>query len=193
VTGEGTRLFVALELPDVARAELARWRSELPGVRSEPSGAGAGLRPIALAALHVTLCFLGSRPVTAVDQIAAACETVATLPAAEMTLGAPVWLPKRRPRVLAVELIDRHGSLARVQAALSSALQSGGWYEPDARPFLAHVSVARVPRGDRPRAVPVPAPPPLALLGSTVTLYRSRLQPGGARYDALRTVQLRAP
>ncbi len=177
------RLFVALELPTVVRDELTRWRADI--VREL-----RGLRAIAPEALHVTLCFLGSRPVEEIDQIASACETVAALPAAELSLGAPVWLPARRPRVLAVELVDREGALSQVQAALGRALEAGGWYEPEARPFLPHVSVARVGKGARTRAVAVAAPAPVTLLGSTITLYCSRLQPGGARYEPLRTIEL---
>ena len=42
----------------------------------------------------------------------------------------------------------------------------GGWYEPEARPFLAHVTVARVRKGSAGlRAVELPAPPPVARSG----------------------------
>ena len=40
--------------------------------------------------------------------------------------------------VLAVELSDDSGPLARIQGALSGALVAGGWYAAESRAFLAH-------------------------------------------------------
>ena len=184
--GEPTaRLFVALELPSAAREALARWRSEAVGeVR--------GLRLVRPDDLHVTLCFLGSRPEREIDQIAAACGAVAGEPAADSAFGEPLWLPARRPRVLAVALSDPEGALARMQSVLSSALVAGGWYAPESRPFLAHVTVARVGRDARVRGVDLSAPAGSAVCCSRVTLYRSRLGPGGARYEPLASVELGA-
>ena len=109
--------------------------------------------------LHATLCFLGSRPEDEIDAIAAACGVVAGEPVAESRFGAALWLPARRPRVLAVALSDPEGVIARVQSVLSDALVAGGWYAPESRPFLAHVTVARVGRDSRVRPGELPAPP----------------------------------
>ncbi len=182
--GEPTaRLFVALELPSAAREALARWRSEVVG--DVP-----GLRLVRPEDLHVTLCFLGSRPEREIDQIAAACGVVAGEPVADSAFGEALWLPARRPRVLAVALSDPEGALARIQSALSSALGAGGWYAPESRPFLAHVTVARVGRDARVRRFDLPAPAGSAVRCSRVTLYRSRLGAGGARYEPLASVEL---
>jgi 2'-5' RNA ligase len=185
VTGAGAtaRLFVALELPSAAREALARWRSEAV---SEVSG----LRLVRPEDLHATLCFLGSRPDGEIDQIAAACGVVAGEPVADSAFGDPLWLPARRPRVLAVALSDPDGALARMQSALSRALVAGGWYAPESRPFLAHVTVARVGRDARVRPAELPALPGSAVRCSRVTLYRSRLGAGGARYEPLASVEL---
>jgi 2'-5' RNA ligase len=182
--GERARLFVALELPDEAREALVRWRSAAAaGIR--------GLRLVAPENLHATLCFLGSRPANEVDAIAAACGVAAREPVLESAFGAPLWLPRRRPGVLAVELLDRRGALARLQATLSAALATGGWYTPEARPFLPHVTVARVGRDARVRPVEVGPPDDgFDVRCSRVTLYRSRLGAGGARYEPLKVVEL---
>jgi 2'-5' RNA ligase len=140
--------------------------------------------------LHVTLCFLGSRRVGEIDEIAAACGVVAGEPVADSAFGNVLWLPARRPRVLAVSLVDRDGAIARIQSALSRVLVAGGWYAPESRPFLAHVTVARVGRDARVRPVELPAPVMSAIRCSQVTLYRSRLGAGGARYEALASVSL---
>ena len=183
-SGERARLFVALELPGEVRDQLAAWRDVV--VAEVP-----GLRPVAVESLHVTLCFLGPVEAGAVDAIASACGVVGGLPAASLHVGRGIWLPPRRPGVLAVELLDQGGRLGAVQAALSEALAEGGWYEPEKRPFLAHVTVARVGRGVRVRRgseLPVFSSE-LAFVGSTVTLFRSRLSAAGARYEGLASVE----
>jgi 2'-5' RNA ligase len=130
------RLFVALELPENVRTTLARWRPFVPA-----------LRLIDASDLHVTLCFLGWRFEHEIQPILDACAVVSGFDVASLSLEEALWLPPRRPRVLAVRLLDAGGRLAEVQAELSGVLSRGGWYAPEARPFLAHVTVARVARG----------------------------------------------
>jgi RNA 2',3'-cyclic 3'-phosphodiesterase len=180
---ERARLFVALELPESARSVLAEWRDT-------PLSRVSGLRPVRVEDLHVTLCFLGTRPAHEIEEIGAACGVVAGEPPVESAFGEPVWLPRRRPHVLAVSLSDREGVLGRLQAVLSEALVGGGWYAPESRPFLAHVTVARVARDARIRAVELPVLSAEAIQCSRVTLYRSRLSPSGARYEPLTVVEL---
>jgi 2'-5' RNA ligase len=182
------RLFVALDLPSAVVEALVAWRAPLL-LRDAHA-----LRAVAPEALHVTLCFLGWRAEGAIEPLgalaadcAAGCGGVAGL-----ALGEPLWLPRPAPRVLAVALEDRHGQLATLQERLVERLAAGGWYEPEARPYLPHVTVARVRGGaaSASRAVALPPPPPLAFDGAAVTLYRSRLQPSGARYEPLSVSRL---
>jgi 2'-5' RNA ligase len=175
---ERARLFVALELPAFVRKALAAWR-----------GSPARLRLIRPEDLHVTLCFLGWQPVSSADAVLAACGLVSGRPAAPLRVVEAIWLPPRRPRVLAVRLEDVAGALTAVQGELAAALAEGGWYVPEKRPFLAHVTVARVGRDGRVRRG-LEAPPELSFEGSRVTLFRSRLSPAGARYEPLGTVSL---
>jgi RNA 2',3'-cyclic 3'-phosphodiesterase len=181
------RLFVALALPEPVREALVRWRERLT------SEVGRSLRPLSPEALHVTLCFLGWRGEDEVDGIAAACTVVAPEPAPALRLGRALWLPRRRPRVLAVQLEDPRKRLTGIQSALSSALSAGGWYEPEKRPFLAHVTVARM-KGDLhgSRGGELPDPPRLDFGGAHVVLYRSLLARSGARYEPLAVVELAA-
>ncbi|MFZ1996293.1 MAG: RNA 2',3'-cyclic phosphodiesterase [Solirubrobacteraceae bacterium] len=177
------RLFVALELPPDVRAALHAWARE-------QAAAVQHLRVVDPSSLHVTLCFLGSRPATEVGEIAAACRAVASLAAPALTLGDGLWLPPRRPRVLTVDLADEAGRLAAIQSVLSDALVAEAWYESEARPFLAHVTVARVQRDARVRPPQIPAPESVRFTGRHVTLYQSRLGQGSARYEALARVTL---
>jgi RNA 2',3'-cyclic 3'-phosphodiesterase len=180
---ERARLFVALELPEAVRERLAVWRDGV--VAGVP-----GLRAVAVESLHVTLCFLGWVEVGQVDAVVAACGVVAGMPSASLRVGRGIWLPARRPSVLAVELSDIRGQLGAAQSALSDALAAGGWYTPEKRRFLAHVTVARVGRGARVRRdseLPE-VPEDLVFCGSRVTLFRSRLSSAGARYEGLASV-----
>ena len=176
------RLFVALDLPGDARDRLAAWRDELLGARPE-------LRLVPVASLHVTLVFIGHRPEDEIGAIAAAVEeSVEGLPAAALWATRVVPVPKRGPpRLFALDLDDEGDRAGVVQAAVSRALER--WYEPEKRPFWPHVTLARVRRGER--AGRVEAEAPLGELeASEVTLYRSRLSPRGATYEALARVRL---
>jgi 2'-5' RNA ligase len=183
VSDERVRLFVALELPDEVRGGLVRWR--MRALRGTD-----GVRAIAAEDLHATLCFLGWRSAGEVEAISDACGVLAAQPAPELGVGEALWLPPRRPRVLAVELHDAAGALARAQAVLAEVLEAAGWYEPEGRPYLGHVTVARVGRGARMPRRELPAPPGLDFRASLVTLYRSRLSRAGARYEPLARVEL---
>jgi 2'-5' RNA ligase len=143
--------------------------------------------------LHVTLCFLGNRPAEEIDAIAAQLSACGGL-AGELSLGAPLWLPPRRPRALAVELHDEHGRLASLQKAIVAALgelESSLFSEgrPNApakyRHFRPHVTVARMRSGAVPRKRPLPPTPALSFLPAELVLYRSWLSPDGASYEPL--------
>jgi RNA 2',3'-cyclic 3'-phosphodiesterase len=179
------RLFVALDLPDVLRGHLLGWGahalSDIPGVRLQ--------RP---EAMHVTLCFLGEQPVGEVEAIAGVMHVaVGRRVAVTLTPGAPTWLPARRPRVAAVEVADGGGELAVLQGDVSAGLTAGGWYEPERRPFFAHVTVARIGRNGPRQPPELPAPPrAVSAIAGSVSLYRSHIGPSGARYEAVATVEL---
>jgi 2'-5' RNA ligase len=180
--GERGRLFVALELPAGVQAALAGWAAGV--ARDEPR-----LRPIAQAALHITLCFLGRRPLEEVGTIGAAlAERLARAQAPLLAAGEPLWLPPSVPRALALALKDADGGLRSLQASASSALERLGVYRPERRPYLPHVTIARARSGARIRRGSIELPPLPALerwRGETVALMRSRLEPGGARYEPL--------
>jgi 2'-5' RNA ligase len=177
---EPARLFVALELPEDVRSELVRWRVEV---------LTPALRPVPAESLHLTLCFLGTLSSAQAPAIGDAC-AAALLGAGPVPLlvSGAVWLPRRRPQVLAVALSDGSGLLERHRTALVEALVAGGWYRPEARPYLPHVTVARVRRGQRVGATELPPAPELEFNGSRVMLFRSHLGSGGARYEALRVI-----
>jgi RNA 2',3'-cyclic 3'-phosphodiesterase len=183
-TPERVRLFVALELPSRVRSSLDAWRVDAAGSRDDLRLVGAG-------SLHVTLAFLGARAASELPDIAAAVSHPAVdLPAPRLRVAGVKPVPPRRPRLFAFDLADPDGASAAVQAAVSEALSSAGFYKPEKRPFWPHVTFARVRRGVK-RVEPISQPPPeLDFTARHVTLYRSHLSPRGARYEALERVEL---
>jgi 2'-5' RNA ligase len=171
-------MFVALDLPLEARSALAEWRDGLIDGRAD-------LRPVAPDALHVTLVFLGWQDEAAANAIAAAA--FGSPAAAPLLRAAGVRpLPPRDPRLFALDLDDEDGRASALQAGISDALEAGGWYRPEKRPFWPHMTLARVKRGRR-RVPPLPETPPPGepFTAIDLTLYRSTLRPQGALYEPL--------
>jgi RNA 2',3'-cyclic 3'-phosphodiesterase len=183
------RLFVALDLPDEVRDGVVAWGRE---ALTDPA-----LRPVAPESLHITLAFLGHRPEKEIERIV---EVVAESsgPAPWVELRDPEQRPPRgRARLFALPAISPGAET--LQAGLGQRLVEAGFYEPERRPFWPHVTVSRVrseARGSRRPAVvsepPGPLPPELAepRIAVRMTLYRSVLQPAGARYVPLAQVEL---
>jgi 2'-5' RNA ligase len=182
-------MFVALDLPPELRSGIEAWgQREL----TDPA-----LRPVPAQNLHITLAFLGQRPVEEVELVARAMRESAA-PAPLVELGDPLPRPARgRPRLFALPALSPGAE--QMQAQLSDILISEQLYELQKRPFWPHVTVARVRaegRGSR-RPMRVEQPPggfPAELMephfSGRLTLYRSELQPSGARYVPLAQVEL---
>ncbi len=193
--GASARLFVAVDPPLRVREELADWARRV-AVEARSRG---GLRVLAAPSLHLTLCFLGSRPVGEIDALAAAIGDFDEY-AYELSVGAPLWLPPRRPRALAVEIHDRDGELARVHERVNGALANISGWQPERRRFRPHITLIRVGRGafgtGRPgsararREQPLPATPWLSFVPEAIVLYRSWLAPDGASYEELARSEL---
>jgi 2'-5' RNA ligase len=157
-------------------------------------GAGGGVRVLDADRLHLTLCFLGARPVSELDALAAVLPACAGH-ACELSLGAPLWLPPRRPRALAVEVRDEEGELGRLQSQVAGALAAAGEWEPERRRFRPHITVARM-RADRARrdaARRPPATPSMRFAPEWLTLYRSWLSRDGASYEVMARCALLPP
>lgn len=185
------RLFVALDLPEWVRDGISAWGG---GALGDPA-----LRPVKAESLHVTLAFLGWLPEREIPRLGGMVEAIRS-PAPTIVLGDPVQRPERGlPRLFALP-VDSPGAVA-LQAGLQEQLVAAKLYEPEKRPFWAHVTIARVRREERgskrPALVgkrPGPLPKDLSQLfrGVRLTLYRSQLQPLGAQYTPLAQVELPA-
>jgi 2'-5' RNA ligase len=190
------RLFVAIDPPEDVRKQLAEWARSASRAGDDRVRANASLRVLDPKLLHVTLCFLGNRPVGEMDLLAeqlAACGG----PAGELSLGAPLWLPAQRPRALAVELHDEGGKLARLQAEVVGAVEEVSGWQPNGgaragegatkaqRRFHPHITVARMRQGTTSYERILPPTPSLSFVPGELVLYRSWLSPEGASYEAV--------
>ncbi|MGA8363973.1 MAG: RNA 2',3'-cyclic phosphodiesterase [Solirubrobacteraceae bacterium] len=186
-SGPSARLFVAIDPPEKVCEELAAWARSAVLELGTVGGKTSPVRVLDPELLHLTLCFLGNRPAEEITAIEEALEECAG-GVGELTIGAPVWLPPRRPRALAVEVRDdAEGGLQALHEMLVPALTRACGYAEERRRFRAHVTLARMREGPRGRARervlrPTPA---LSFTPASVVLYRSWLSPAGASYEAL--------
>ena len=148
--GPSARLFVALDPPPPVRVALIAWAGEAVAALGLAAHGGreGGVRVLAADSLHLTLCFLGSRPVGEIDALATALAE-ALGPVGELAIGPPLLLPARRPRALAVEVSDDAGELARLHDRVVGALADvSGWIPQGRRlrepPSQSHGASRRV-------------------------------------------------
>lgn len=158
------RLFFAL-WPDEAVRE---------GIRSQLPPMPKPARPVAPANWHVTLAFLGE---TDPERRAAYVQAARGVSGTPFDLALDRFGYFFRPRVLWIGATTLPDSLSRLHGELNAALAAHG-YEPDRRPFRAHVTLARKmpPPGD------LPDPGPVGWRVPEFCLVRSQLGRGGARY-----------
>ncbi len=149
-----------------------------------------GMRLLEPEQMHLTMHFLGSRPAQEIEPLAAILQGMEPPALGEVSLGAPLWLPRRGPRVLAVELHDEGGFLSRLHGELAGAIALQGLTTRPAqaglgRPLHPHITVARMRRGSAPRERALAPTPQLSFLPRRLTLFRSLLAPEGASYEAI--------
>ncbi len=172
---ERLRLFCALQLPAETVERLVSWQREaFSGVRQ--------VRALPGDHLHVTLAFLGHRPVGELEAIVGALHDAAA-GAERPRLSLRGYRETRSVGMLTFD--DEGGRAAALAADLHGRLDALGVYEPERRRWLPHVTVLRF--RERPRLRPaLPALEPF--VPSDAAAYLSRLRPGGAQYEVLESV-----
>ena len=172
---ERVRLFCGLRLPPETVERLVAWESDA-------FGDVPGVRPVPAEHLHVTLAFLGHRPLGELDAIVGALREAADGAApARLTLHG--YRETRSVGMLTFD--DEEGRAAALADDLQGRLEALGVYERERRRWLPHVTVLRFRQQPRLR----PALPELEpFVPSDAAAYLSRLRPGGAQYEVLEAV-----
>lgn len=172
-----SRAFVAVTPPaevlDAVDATVARVRDGMPGAKWTRREQW-----------HLTLQFLGNR--VDLEAVSAALAPLALGAGAVRLGGAGAFPSERRGRVLWIGV--REGPLLTRLAAAVGALLAPIGYEPEARLFHPHLTMARLARsGDLRPVVEALGPEPVgpAWVVSKVVLYESLLRREGARYEAV--------
>ena len=178
----GIRIFVSLDPPAWARREAADWGRSA-------ARANRGLRPVPAEAIHLTLAFLGTMSEGDAGVVAEVIEGTAR-EVEGVESGAPIWLPKRRPRVLALELREPSGSLDALREDLVGEIGLRTGWAPERSSFLPHLTVGRAGRAFRPAPGELEPAPDLRFDPVAITLYRSHLEPSGASYERLYSLPL---
>ncbi len=180
---EQVRLFVALDIPSVARDCVV-------GVQEEwrrYEGLTARFTPPHN--LHLTLKFLGEQPAERLDDIAARLEAV-RLPPVECWLGELGLFSADGPlRIMWIHLAGE--AVIELQQAIDAALADE--FEAE-RQFMSHLTIARIKRVSQRRrfleAVGACRVPECRFTVREFSLKRSILTADGAQYDNLRVYPL---
>jgi 2'-5' RNA ligase len=181
------RTFLAVDLDETLRSGIASLQRLLSrkGI--------AGVRWAAPAGIHLTLRFCGEVSRETVQRLIQALEPV--VPHAPFSIrlgGLGTFPPKGSPRVLYLAAKEP-GSLGPLAAWVEQRVVSAGLpVEP--RPFHPHLTLGRFHPGARPvsrEILDLPEGEDLGTLSvERVILFESHLEPGGARYEALRSFSL---
>jgi RNA 2',3'-cyclic 3'-phosphodiesterase len=198
------RAFLAVELPDELRAELATVQQELkrkiePEMKRNTRIAWA--RP---ASIHLTMKFLGDMDEQVADPLLAAVEqAIGSLMAVNVPLERLGAFPlPQSPRVLWVgpsESWERGAEarrVAEIHGAIEQACEGLGFHR-ETRSFSPHLTLARIRVGERHIGVALAKGGVLdrtlslgALAVDSVVLMKSELRPTGSVYTKLWDVRL---
>jgi 2'-5' RNA ligase len=175
---DSLRLFLALRLPERALDAIVEWRA---------SGLGApdDARLVRRDQLHVTLAFLGRRPVDELEPIGA------ELREASAGAGPIVLTPSRYRETRSVGMLvfeDEGGRATALAEDVHGRLERLGVYQRERRAWLPHLTVLRFRRP--PRLRPETLPDLGAVSPSEAAVYHSLLRPTGAQYDVLESIAL---
>jgi 2'-5' RNA ligase len=171
---ERIRLFCALRLPEDVLAALREWQA----------GHMRGGRTVPHEHLHITLAFLGHRPVAQLDGILEAMREAAS------GAGSIRLVPERYRETRSVGMLiltDLAGTATRLARDLFGRLERLRVYERERRLWLPHVTVLRFRA--RPRLDP-PLPELVEFSPSDASVFLSELHPSGARYVVLESFAL---
>lgn len=181
------RAFLAIDLPDEARAALVRLGRQIRPGRRMPADN-----------LHLTLAFLGEQDEETLAALHQRLEA-AVRPGFELRLAGLGVFGGRSPRALFVAADPAPDLMALHRAILADLRRVG--IEPERRRYRPHVTLARFGKGlDRAEARQIAgfleeqagfALPPFRV--AQFGLFRSILRPEGAQHEELASYPLTAP
>jgi 2'-5' RNA ligase len=171
-----------LELPGEVRLALDQ---ELSGLRIPG-------KPVPAESWHITLRFLGSTEQVAYEHLLAALHEAERGPAFRLRLNGLGAFPRpARATVLWIGLEEGGGEVERL-ADLVEEIAQGIGYQPEERPYHAHLTLSRIrPHQDVRPLLDRYRPARHSWRVSDLVVFRSHLGREGARYEVLEKLPLR--
>ncbi len=183
------RCFLALDLPDALRPQLALVQGEL-------KRSNADVRWVQVGNIHLTLKFFGNVPDNEIDPITQAARDAAAgqEPFKLQVTQAGAFPGMKNPRVIWLGLGGALISLAQMYHQLEKAFAALG-HLPEGRPFNPHLTLGRVksPANRLRLAQALEKLPPLnwpPFQVSEIILFKSTLTPKGSIYTPLQVIPL---
>jgi 2'-5' RNA ligase len=184
------RVFLATGISPTATGALAALQGALRA--RAPAGLFRFVEP---AEAHVTLRFLGQRSPSEQSRVAAAAASAARA-SEPFTLafgGLGVFPDERRPHTLWMALTQGRAEVVALAARLQAELELVG-VAPEERPFVPHLTVARIkqrlPAGMVKALLAATSESPVSERVDSFSLMESRAVAGQVRYLPLRTFSL---
>lgn len=183
------RAFIAIDLPEAVREELASIINDLK--QKVPSKSVRWVRPDNI---HLTLKFLGDTKIDSLDHITGGLDRVGReKPPINLTLDKLGCFPNpRRPRVVWVGVSGDIDTLQSLQKMIDQMLNPLGW-DLDKREFHPHLTIGRIKNSKKvvDSRLPWGSPmKPLTFPADSLTLYESILKSSGAVYTVRHVSQL---
>lgn len=199
------RAFLAVELSQSLRTDLATVQQELKRSLEEKMQGGTRISWAQPASIHLTLKFLGDMDEQVIDPLRAALEeTIGSQVAVTVPLERLGAFPfPQAPRVLWVGPLEKweKGTDAKRVAEIHDAIEQvceGLHFLRETRPFSPHLTLARIKMGERHVGAALAKSGMLdfpVVVGSfaieSVVLMQSELKPTGSVYTKLWDVRLR--
>jgi 2'-5' RNA ligase len=179
------RMFLAVALDDESRHAVAAHLSTELGGRLLPG------RVIPADNWHITLRFLGETSPERADLIVRHLDAHLMVDAFRVRIGGLGGFPReRKASVLWMGVDGDTAPLAELAAECERAAVRAG-FDAEGRPFHPHLTLSRIrPPADVRRLIDEVEPAGVKLDVAAVTLYRSVLGRGPARYEVVDTVEL---
>lgn len=185
------RIFIGLPVEIDKMPQLKLLRQKL---RRNSGRYGRDIRFIADRNLHITLAFIGEVDPSGLAQVTEVMQSVATQDSFTLCSQGLEAIPSAahtRTLWLRFQQVDGLSTLLDDLWQKLQAITSLDW-QPDSRAFIPHLTLARLPRPQNTGKLvsPFEKLAPEKLQCQRIVLYSSDLQPGGAEYSELLSVEL---
>jgi 2'-5' RNA ligase len=176
------RTFLALELPENIKDELADLKDELQKYSKDK------VKWIPRENLHITLQFIGKTYPEDIKEIAAyTAQHFQKIGSVEMESPRLQIIPSRNPRIIWVSLLTENKQIFKVSKRIKRKLEQLG-YELDKKPLKLHVTLGRVKKRLPENFINFVLTRDIKFSKFKVpemVLYRSYLKPTGPVYEKL--------